>query len=106
MTRSVCRAERRHLDQIDHLGHRPDLVLVMDVGRQRQPSALAYRGQRLQPFSQPRAAKRRAGGAVRFIERRFEHQRDAQVHGVLGQRLGNPQRQVMRFDYARPGDEQ
>ena len=61
--------ERRDLQHVDRLGHRPALLALVDVGQHRAAVALAHLGQDLDALGEAEAARAVGAGPVGLVER-------------------------------------
>ena len=101
----LARQEGRDLEQVDHLGDRPGLDRLMDVGGHGQAGLGLDALERPHPLLEARPAEARRGCPVGLVERGLEDQGDAAVAAELGQPGGDPQRHAAGLHHAGAGDQ-
>ena len=101
----LAREQRRNLQHVGDLGHRRRLRGLMDVGQHRESGFALDPLEHAQALLQAGPAKRSLAGAIGFVERRFENDRNAARARNRGQPLGVAQTGLGAFDHARPRDQ-
>ena len=84
---SLTTKESRDLQHIGYFGYRRTLMTLVHIGQDRQPELVLDLLQNTQSFVHTDAS-RRSGGAVRFIKRGLEIERDTEVIAEASERLG------------------
>ena len=93
------------LQRVDGLGDRRALRALVHVGDHRQAEAVADFGEHRQRRLEPEAARARARGAVRLVERGLVDEPDLPPRRDLLQRLRDLERMGPALHLAGPGDQ-